>query len=159
MSPSDWNWRYPVELQDVPWDCAAASTAWALQACGHPYTEAQVIAGLGPARISPTYGLLDASGAGLVEFLAEIGIDAENDPEASWLDVAAAAGHQPMVMGGRAWCHWTGVRIWSGLYPQPARDLIALANPAPGYMGVSKLIDEDTFEDLGAFSAVWFVSW
>ena len=111
MSVENWNWRHPVELQDYAWDCAAASTAWALQACGHPYTEQMVIAGLGPTRISPTYGLLDASGRGIVDWLATIGIGADNDSEATWDEVSAAAGFQPMVIGGRSWYHWTGVRM------------------------------------------------
>lgn len=118
-----------------------------------------MVAGLGPGRISPTYGLLDASGAGLVAWLAEIGIAAENDPAASWSDVTDAAGYQPMLMGGRAWCHWTGVRIWAPLVNPSFPDELALANPAPGYQGVSHRINEDTFLHLGPFSAVWFAAW
>ena len=56
MSLSDWNWRLPADLQDVPWDCAACSTAWALRTIGLDYSEADVVNGLGPTRISPTYG-------------------------------------------------------------------------------------------------------
>lgn len=159
MALNDWNWRHPVELQDVPWDCAAASTAWALQACGHPYTEAQVVAGLGPTRISPALGLLDATGAGIVAWLGEIGIGAANNPQASWIDIIGAAGHQPMIMGGREWCHWTGVRVYAGLINPEAPHLVALANPAPHYGGVNRVMDEDAFYRLGPFSAVWFTSW
>lgn len=159
MALSDWNWLHPVELQDYPWDCAAASLAWALQAAGLPWSEQQVIAGLGPTRISPTLGLLDASGAGLVEFLAEIGVSAENNPNASYDDVVAAAGYQPMVIGGRTWNHWSGVRmggIAAGLDPLVG---IALANPAPGWMGVGQAMTPETFDWLGPFSAVWFTAW
>jgi hypothetical protein len=159
MAVTDWDWRHPVELQDVPWDCAAASTAWALQAAGLPYSEAQVVAGLGPARISPGLGLLDASGAGLVEWLAEIGVTAESNPAATWADITAAAGHQPMVMGGRAWCHWTGVRIWGGLYVGSLSPYVAIANPAPGYQDVWQVMDAASFSALGPFSAVWLTSW
>lgn len=159
MTLTGWNWRHPVELQDVPWDCAAASTAWALQACGHPYTEAQVVAGLGPTRISPAYGLLDASGAGLVSWLAEIGITAENDPTASWAELIGAAGYQPMVAGGRGWCHWTGVRISSVVFSAQFPQVLALANPSPGWQGVDQVLDEQHFFQLGPFSAVWFTAW
>lgn len=159
MSVEDWNWRHPVELQDVPWDCAAASTAWALQACGRPYTEAEVVAGLGPTRISPAYGLLDASGQGIVDWLASIGVTAESNPSATWSDVYYAAGHQPMIMGGRAWYHWTGVRISPSALGRPDTDALALANPAPGWMAVHQLMLPEDFEQLGAFSAVWFVAW
>src|SRR4249920_4038476 len=99
MGLTDWNWRLPTELQDVPWDCSAASLTWCLNTIGRTETEADVVAGLGPARISPAYGLLDASGAGLVEYLGELGVGAENNPSASFDDVLAAAGYQPMLMG------------------------------------------------------------
>lgn len=159
MSLEDWNWRHPVELQDVPWDCAAASLAWCLQACGRPYTEAEVVAGLGPTRISPAYGLLDASGAGIVDWLATIGIAAENDASATYSDIAGAAGHQPMLIGGRAWYHWSGVRLSNWMYQYRTLDAAALANPAPGWMGVEQILYQTDFEALGPFSAVWFTAW
>lgn len=159
MAASDWNWRLPTDLQDYPWDCSAASTAWALRAIGLGYTEQDVIVGLGPGRISPVSGLLDASGAGLVDYLGELGIAAENNPDASFDDVQAAAGHQPMVIGGRAWCHWVAVRMGSlTALGEPSGSLI-LMNPAPGWMGVSQYLDAEWFDDLGPFSAVWFTSW
>lgn len=155
----DWRWRQPVELQDVPWDCAAASLAWCLQAAGYPATEASVVAGLGPSRISPTYGLLDASGAGLVEYLGELGIAAENNPAATWSDMQAAAGYQPMLFGGRAWCHWSGVRMGTDCAHISGVSALALANPSPGYMGIEQVMDPLDFEQLGPFSAVWFIAW
>jgi len=159
MGVTDWNWRLPTDLQDYPWDCAACSLAWALRTVGFTHTEQDVIAGLGPGRISPTYGLLDASGAGLVEYLGEIGVQADNNPAATWSDVVAAAGFQPMVMGGRAWCHWVGVRMGAdaaGVSP----DLpLILMNSAPGYMDVDQVLYEDQFARLGQFSAVWFLDW
>lgn len=159
MGLEDWNWRLPVELQDVPWDCSAASLTWCLNTIGRTETEADVVAGLGPARISPAYGLLDASGAGLVEYLAELGIGAENNPSASFDDVLAAAGYQPMLMGGREWCHWVGVRIDSPLFPSANDQMLALANPAPGWMGINQVLTRYEFDQLGAFSAVWFTAW
>lgn len=159
MGLADWNWRLPVELQDVPWDCAAASLTWCLNTIGRPETEADVVAGLGPARISPSYGLLDASGGGLVEYLSELGIGAANNPSASFDDVLAAAGYQPMLMGGRGWCHWTGVRIGKVFEPSYANSKLALANPAPGWDGIQQIMDPYDFSRLGAFSAVWFTSW
>jgi hypothetical protein len=159
MALSDWNWRLPAEMQDVPWDCAAASLTWCLNTIGRNTTEAEVVAGLGPSRINAAYGLLDASGAGLVDYLSEIGITAYNNPSASWQELLDAAGYQPVLAGGRTWCHWTGVRISNQvLYPDRA-GLVALANPAPGWMGVDQLLDQDDFERLGAFSVVWFAAW
>jgi hypothetical protein len=159
MGLDSWNWRLPVELQDVPWDCAAASLTWCLNTIGRTETEADVVAGLGPARISPAYGLLDASGAGLVEYLGELGISSECNSSASFDDVLAAAGYQPMLMGGREWCHWVGVRIGSPLFPSANDQMLALANPAPGWMGINQVITRYEFDQLGAFSAVWFTSW
>jgi hypothetical protein len=159
MGLGDWNWRLPVELQNVPWDCAAASLTWCLNTIGRTETEADVVAGLGPARISPAYGLLDASGAGLVEYLAELGIAANNNPAASFEDVSAAAGYQPMLMGGREWCHWVGVRMASPLFLVKDEQSLALANPAPGWMGINQVLTRYEFDQLGAFSAVWFTSW
>jgi hypothetical protein len=159
MSVSDWNWLLPKDLQDYPWDCAACSTAWAMRTVGFEVTEQDVIAGLGPGRISPTYGLLDASGAGLVSYLAEQGISAENNPDASWDEVIAAAGFQPMVIGGRAWCHWVGVRMGTLAIQRPDLDAIALMNSAPGWCGVDQVLQVRAFYTLGPFSAVWFTSW
>jgi hypothetical protein len=156
VSLTDWNWRYPVDLQDVPWDCAAASLSWCLRAFGRSETEADVVAGLGPARISPALGLLDASGAGLVSYLGELGISAANNPEALFMDVTAAAGFQPMLIGGRAWGHWTGVRISNRPFDSELAVFLALANPAPGYMGIAQVLNMADFGELGPFSAVWF---
>lgn len=159
MGVEDWDWRWPVELQDVPWDCAAASLTWCLNAAGHAWTEDEVVKALGPTRISPTYGLLDASGAGIVDWLATIGIAAYNNPSATFGDVAAAAGHQPMLIGGRNWCHWTGVRMSTLTYGITTIEALALANPAPGWMGVGQVLDPYMFNELGAFSAVWLTAW
>jgi hypothetical protein len=156
MAVDDWNWKHPVELQDVAWDCAAASTAWALSAFGYIVTEAEVVAGLGPARISPQYGLLDASGAGLVSYLSELGIPAMNNAECSWDELTAAAGFQPMVIGGREWCHWSGVRMGGPAYLGRDLGLVLLSNPSPGYRGVGQYLERFDFDVLGPFSAVWF---
>ena len=159
MSLQDWNWRLPVELQDVPWDCAAASLTWCLHTIGRTESEADVVAGLGPARISPVYGLLDASGAGIVSYLSELGIASANNPGATWDEVMAAAGSQPMLIGGRKWCHWVGVRIGTAQFLDAWPEALALANPAPGWMDVGQLLEPYQFDELGAFSAVWFTSW
>ena len=159
MGVSDWNWRLPTDLQDVAWDCAACSLAWALRTVGFTHTEQDVINGLGPSRISPTYGLLDASGAGLVSYCAELGVAAENNPSATFDDVAAAAGYQPMVIGGRAWNHWVAVRMGGAAAGASPNLPLLLMNPAPGYMGVGQALDWDQFEQLGPFSAVWFTGW
>lgn len=159
MALQDWNWQLPADPQDYPWDCAACSTAWAMRTIGYDVSEQDVIAGLGPSRISPSLGLLDASGAGLVSFLEEQGINAANNASASFDDVMAAAGSQPMVIGGRAWCHWVAVRIGSLIAGAQNVEALALMNPASGYMGVDQVLYRADFDRLGPFSAVWFASW
>lgn len=159
MALTDWNWLLPADLQDYPWDCSACSTAWAMRTIGFEVSEQDVIAGLGPTRISPALGLLDASGAGLVSYLAEQGIDAANDGDATWSDAWAAAGSQPMVMGGREWGHWVAVRVRRQVQASYGVWELALMNPSPGYRGVYQVISDQQFEALGPFSAVWFNAW
>lgn len=159
MAASDWYWLLPTDFQDYPWDCSACSLAWCLRTVGFDYSEQEVIAGLGPTRISPAYGLLDASGAGIVEYLSELGVSAENDADASWQELVDAAGHQPMLIGGRAWCHWVAVRMGPTLAPDRLPYELALMNPAPGYGGVYQVLEEADFNRLGPFSAVWFTGW
>lgn len=159
MGVTDWNWRLPTDLQDYPWDCAACSTAWAMRTVGYPHSEEDVIAGLGPSRISPSLGLLDASGAGLVEYLGEIGITAANNGSASWSDCVAAAGYQPMVIGGRGWNHWVAVRMGPAAAGRSDSAGLVLMNPSPGWMGVGQYLSHAAFDSLGSFSAVWFQSW
>jgi hypothetical protein len=143
-------------FQTTDWTCSCTSIAWALTASGQPASEAEVAYEMGPERVNSSVGLTDASGEGIVTYLAELGISAQNDADASWEEVIAAAGFQPMVIGGRNWYHWVAVRmgpyglpgIWlSGLY---------LMNPAPGWMGVENWLDQQTFQSLGPFSAVWW---
>jgi hypothetical protein len=159
MAVTDWNWLLPRDNQDYPWDCSACSTAWAMRTIGYNVSEQDVIAGLGPERISPSLGLLDASGAGLVSFLGEQGINAANNPAALWSDVVAAGGYQPMVIGGRAWNHWVAVRMAGPAAGSGQMAYIALMNPAPGWMGVEQTMSDYDFATLGPFSAVWFESW
>jgi hypothetical protein len=122
-------------------------------------SEQDVIAGLGPTRISPTLGLLDASGAGLVSYLGEQWIQAENNADASFQEVLDAAGFQPMVIGGRGWNHWVGVRMGTVAAGREDLRLLALMNSSPGWMSVDQVLDEYDFQRLGPFSAVWFTSW
>jgi hypothetical protein len=159
MSLTDWNWKLPADPQDYPWDCAACSTAWAMRTIGFMVSEQDVITGLGPTRISPTLGLLDASGAGLVSYLGEMGVTAANNPNASFGDVMAAAGYQPLLIGGRAWCHWVAVRMGSDAIGRHELQTLALMNPASGWMGVSQTLTPPDFDRLGTFSAVWFTGW
>jgi len=94
-----------------------------------------------------------------VDYLGEVGITAFNDPEATFQECLDAAGYQPMVIGGRAWCHWVAVRLGGPAAGRSDLRLLALMNPSGGYMGVDQVLGELDFNDLGPFSAVWFASW
>jgi hypothetical protein len=159
VAAGDWNWRLAADPQDLPWDCAACSTAWCLRTIGLEYSEEDVVEGLGLGRISPTLGLLDASGAGLVSYLGEVGVNAENNPSADYDSVLAAAGYQPMLIGGQIWCHWVAVRMGATCFGLASDPGLALMNPAAGYMGVDQVLTREDFSRLGPFSAVWFNSW
>jgi hypothetical protein len=130
-----------------------------MRTIGFNVSEQDVIAGLGPGRISPTLGLLDASGAGLVSFLAEQGITAKNNANASWQQIIDSAGFQPMSIGGRAWNHWVAVRMGGVAAQVPNVGSILLMNPSPGWQGIEQSLNELEFDLLGAFSAVWFEAW
>jgi predicted chitinase len=137
----------PPVRQSGDWQCSACSVTWMLRSVGRQVDQDEVCELLGPARISPGQGLLDGSGAGLVAFLGELGLQAK----AAWLDFDAVlerAGHQPLAIGGSAWYHWSAVRGRDG-------DVLLLANPAPTWRGVGDEMTRDEFEQQGPFAAVW----
>jgi hypothetical protein len=70
-----------------------------------------------------------------------VGVEADNNPDASWQDVVDAAGYQPMVVGGREWCHWVAVRMGSSAAGLPPRPILWLMNPSPGYRDVYQWLD------------------
>jgi hypothetical protein len=148
----------PIVPQNHDWDCAEQATLWALTAYGrHPsdaWLENQMLA----EHIESTAeGLLDASGASLaawiVEQYGEFGYGAYNLPSVTFNDVMVNAGLSPMLIGGRAWNHWSGVRRYN-----QGTGLLELANPANGWKDVWQTMDRAQFERLGPFSAV-IVTW
>jgi len=145
---------YHAIAQNDDWSCAPTSTRWALWAYGRQPSEAWLESSMLNAGVVTTeYGLSDASGAQLARWITseygEFGYHGENDPSATFDEVAqeAAQGRHPLCMGGRAWYHWTGVRGF-------ADGVILLANPAPGWKGISQTMTRQQFEYLGPFSMV-----
>jgi hypothetical protein len=144
----------PAIAQNDPWSCAPTSTRWALTALGrHPsesWLEGQIQA---DGVVSQELGLLDASGAGLAHWITaqygEFGYSASNEPSVTFDAVAREAGPYPLLLGGRAWNHWSGVRGYD-----QARDLLLLANPSSGWKGVGQVMDRSQFAALGPFSMV-----
>jgi hypothetical protein len=149
-----YNVAEPTIAQDDDWSCAPTSLRWALKSLGRDPAEAWIEATMiDEGVVSMRSGLLDASGAGLADFVrrqyGEFGYTASANSGVPFDYVATMAGTRPILIGGRAWNHWSGVRSYS-----PARDVLLLANPADGYGGVRQEMTRQQFGALGPFSAV-----
>src|SRR5262252_4891235 len=122
----------PVVRQVDSWSCSVASTTWALHSLAIPadYPVGMESAMLDAGLVSPSLGLLDASGGSLARWLRDTyGVPAENTDPISWDWLWAHAGGGALAIGGRAWCHWSGARAGGD-------GVVLLANPANGWQGV-----------------------
>jgi len=144
----------PAIAQNDQWSCAPTSARWCLTAYGRQPSEQWVETSMITENVVSTgLGLLNASGSDLARWFnrhyGEFGFEASNDASVSFDDVAqeAQAGLHPLMLGGRGWYHWTGVRGFDGTH-------IMLANPSPGYMGVAQTLSREQFSFLGGFSMV-----
>lgn len=148
------NLREPAHIQEHDHDCSQDSLEWAMWALGRKpqenWMEPTMVA---EGVMSRELGLLDASGAGLAAFVrrhyAEYGFDANHEPSVTFDALAAEIGPYPMLIGGRAWNHWSG--LWG--YAQ-GQDVLLLANPSPGWKGVGQTMNRQQFAALGPFSMV-----
>lgn len=125
----------PTELQRQDWTCSIRSTMWLLKSIGIDVTPEDAQDAMSPRWVTPQLGLLNADGSGIVEALGKVwGVTAVADEEATFDEVAAVAGRQPVAIGLRNWAgpglgHWSAVR---GLAESDAGVLLVLANPATG---------------------------
>lgn len=139
--------QYP---QTLDWTCSACSLAWLNRAMQIDVAtdEMSAVAYIGnPQNINATYGLMDGSGARLVQCLREQGVAAVN----GWWTFAQAAElalHMGLLIGGVGWYHWVGVR---GVTDDGA---LWLANSAPGWMGIGDALDASDWDYLGPFAVV-----
>jgi hypothetical protein len=147
------NASQPAVTQWDDWSCSVHTTTWMLQATGHALSWTDVKNRMiATGRVSPSWGLSDSSGAGLAQTLR----DFDGEPSvghaawASFDDIAAKAGQMAVGIGGRGWNHWVAVRGYDA-----SRDVILLANSAPGYRSVWQELDRGAFNRLGSFSMVW----
>ncbi len=140
----------PTERQLQSWTCSIRSTMWLLKSIGVEISAEAAQDGMCPRYVNEDLGLLDATGAGIVQFLRDAhGIEAVNWAPVSLDEVAAWAGRQPVAIGGRAWGHWSAVRDVNA-----AGDLV-LANPGgTGPRYGQQTLNRDQFGQLGWFSAV-----
>ena len=144
----------PAIAQNDQWSCAPTSTRWALTAYGRQPSEQWVENSMiSEGVVSTAQGLLLATGVELAAWCnrhySEFGYLASNQGLVSFDEVAteAATNKHPMMLGGRNWGHWTGVRGFDGTR-------ILLANPASGYRGVTQTLSREQFNYLGSFSMV-----
>lgn len=152
----------PAIQQDDRWSCLPTSLRWALTALGRKpgpsYIEDLMVR---DGVVSKDLGLLDATGAGAAawigksgpEYYGDDGFYGNHEPSVSFDWVALEGDHAyPILIGGRRWGdggHWSGVRGYDA-----GRDMLLLANPAPGWAGVGQEMTRAQFDALGPFSAV-----
>lgn len=156
-----YNANEPAHPQDKSFDCSQESLEWALWALGRKpadgWLESTMIA---EGVMSEANGLEDATGAGLAAFVGrhygEFGFYANHEASVSFDDVAnegtgpdVNGKAYPLLIGGRAWGHWSGVRGYDA-----ARDVLLLANPSDGWKGVGQTMSRAQFAQLGEFSMV-----
>lgn len=145
----------PAIAQNDPWSCAPTSLRWALTALGLSPDEQTVEANIQAEDVaSMEDGLLNATGAGLAAFIrrhwGEFGIEANHEPFVAFDFVALEGGHAyPLLIGGRTWGHWSGVRGYNR-----DLDVLELANPANMFKGVGQTMTRTQFANLGPFSMV-----
>lgn len=149
-----YDWSYPSIAQNDQWSCAPTSIRWSLSSWGRNPSESWLENSmLSEGVVSVDEGLRLASGVELAAWVTrhyqEFGYQGDSDPLVSFDDVAAevVTHKHPVCIGGRGWYHWTGVR---GI----ADGRLLLANPAPGWKGVSQSLTREQFEYLGSFSLV-----
>lgn len=120
----------PTELQRQDWTCSIRSVMWMLKSMGIDVTAEEAQDAMSPQYVRSDVGLLDASGAGIVSVLRDRwGVGSVNDASATFDEVAALAGRQPVALGLRNWGgpgygHWSAVRRYD-----PISELLILANP------------------------------
>lgn len=157
VSGPSYNSGYPAIAQNDSWSCSCTSARWALWAYAREPGESWLENSMLSAGVVTTeWGLMDASGKGLSRWLlaeyGEYGYRPTHDPSVMFDEVAQEAleGLHPLMIGGRNWGHWSGVRGF-------ADGKLVLANPASGYKGVTQSMSREQFEYLGAFSLVRLV--
>lgn len=158
MPDPGYNPDEPAIAQDDDWSCAITSARWGMFAYGRSPTEQWIEStALAEGVESTDLGLMDATGAGLAAFITEqygeFGYSAYNVAVVTFNDVVQVAGLSPVLIGGRDWAHWTGVRRFN-----QSTGLLELANPADHYMNIGQTLDRQQFADLGAFSMV-VIAW
>lgn len=156
-----YNRNEPAHPQEETFDCSQESLEWALWAWGRR-TQDDWLEGamISEGVMTPQFGLMDASGAGLAEFItrhyAELGYVSNNSNPVSFDDLLAEfewpINPYPGLVGFRRWGpsgHWAGLRGADKL-----RRVLLLANPADGFDGIFQEMTESQFNARGSASLV-----
>ena len=144
----------PVAPQPDAWSCAIRSAQWLLRAVGRNPGDNWIVSHLvDEGIVTREHGLMDASGQQLADWINreygnEMGFTAQAS-SVTFDDVAAGAGTNPTLIGGRKWNHWSGVRALR------SDGALRLANPADGWQGVGQMMTRQQFDNLGPFTAIW----
>ena len=146
-----------VDAQPDDFSCSLQSAQWVLRSIGRNpargWLEQQLVGPLSAAPIiSREYGLMDATGRTIAAWLQrgsgdEMGVTFAARPVNTWEDLVALAGKGPMMLGGRTYGHWVGVRSYQD-------GKVQLANPSGSWKGVGQEMDRDEFDALGSWSAI-----
>lgn len=143
-----------AELQLQDWTCSIRSTMWLLSSIGIRVTPAEAQDAMSPRYCNSNVGLLNASGAGIVEVLRDTwGVAAFNVDPVSFDEVAGWAGRCPVAIGGRNW-GGPGFGHWSAVRGVTADGALMLANPARGQTFGQQTLNRDQWARMGSFSAV-----
>jgi hypothetical protein len=154
--PMVFNADLATELQKLQWTCSIRSTTWCLKSIGIAITAEELHDLMVPGLANEDLGLLNASGAGIVQLISDRwNLDAHNQAPVSFDEVAARAGRQPVAIGGRNW-GGPGLGHWSAVRGLDGAGNIRLANPAgTGPKFGQQTLSPDQFAAMGPFSAVW----
>jgi hypothetical protein len=145
--------NFPVQTQPDDFSCSIYTAAWVVQSIGIDVPPETMRGFMQGPLVSPDLGLLDGSGGGMANlFRTQWGLSATNRG-VSFDDVAAAAGQQPIALGGHNWSggigHWVGVRSFDG-------NALILANPGgTGPRFGQQSLDRDAWDARAPFSAVF----
>lgn len=145
----------PTYLQRNDYTCSIGSIIWMLRSLGIDVAPEDAHDAMVPQYVTTDVGLLDASGAGMVAVLRDRwGVGAVNDANATFDEVAAVAGRQPVAIGLRNW-GGPGLGHWSAVRGYRDSGNLELANPAgTGLTFGQQLLNREEFDERGPASMV-----
>jgi hypothetical protein len=144
--------NFPSHPSRSSWRCAPAALWWAFGSYGFLVSNGWLERALLDADLMvPKLGMTDKSGRSIADWVNRhvggLGFVADSKEWVEFPDVAERAGSCALLLYGKAWGHWVGVR-------SAERDLLRLANPNPGFVSVYDALPAAAYELLGPFNLV-----